>query len=191
MLGIIWPGHLGCTTKPRCTSLDTAGSFDGDTFVPDSGCFFGVPSAADTREILTGSWLFVAGGSNLWATVMNLGNQLEPGAFAWRDDFDNVPRYVDLIWERTAATDGSAELRRLHWVYQKYIVKYTNGGDDRAALDAAQFNASLPAYATDRVRLTFYHGCKRSTTPQQQTAPPPSAPRSGTSSAQPSSPTLL
>ena len=99
LLSLFWTHTLSCTTtKLRCTGLDTAGSFDGDTFVPDSGCFFGIPSADDTRAIVTGSWLFVAGGSNLWATVMSLGNQLAPGAFAWRDDFDNVPRYVDLIW---------------------------------------------------------------------------------------------
>lgn len=82
----------------------------------------------------------------------------------------HMPRIARPHRERTAADDGGIQLRQLHWVYQKYLVKYTDGGDDRVALDAAQFNASLPPYAADRVRLTFYHGCARHT-PHTHTRP--------------------
>lgn len=31
MLSLVWAGLLACSTKPRCTTLDTTGSFDGET----------------------------------------------------------------------------------------------------------------------------------------------------------------
>ena len=145
--------------QPRCAgddALDAAydATFDGDTFTPASGCFFAVPDAWQTRELLAGRWIFVTGGSNLWALAKNLANQLEPEAVTYNDVPVNVPRFFDVIWERAA--DGS--YTRLHSSFLTYITEYVYGGDDPEALAAAQFSGSLPAHASDRVRLTFHHG---------------------------------
>ena len=43
----------------------------GRRFVPSSSCFMGVADQADMFALLRGSWVFVSGGSNLWAMAMS------------------------------------------------------------------------------------------------------------------------
>ena len=87
---------------PRCTTPDTAGSFNGHTFVPDASCYHAIPSVVDTFALLSGSWLFTCGGSNAWATFNALARQLEPTVFGWHDErYDGSatvwPLFADLV----------------------------------------------------------------------------------------------
>jgi hypothetical protein len=70
-------------SRPRCTSTESsaAGSFSGDTWIPDSGCFVATPTPAETLQILRGSWLVMCGRSNTMLTSRAMMNQLSPYAF--------------------------------------------------------------------------------------------------------------
>ena len=57
---------------PRCTDTDpvTTGSYssvDPGTFQPTQNCYLAVPEVPEIFELLAGSWLYSAGGSNGWA----------------------------------------------------------------------------------------------------------------------------
>ena len=88
----------------RCTTPDTSGAFDGDTFRPTS-CYHAIPTPAETLELLRGSWLFATGGSNVWATFMALGNQLDPRRLVYEEVGTHTPKWLDMIWQEQA--DGS------------------------------------------------------------------------------------
>jgi hypothetical protein len=72
--------------KPRCTSTESiaAGTFIGDTWTPDSGCFVAVPDKAEMLRILRGSWLLMCGGSNTLVTLQTIVRQLAPQAWEVR-----------------------------------------------------------------------------------------------------------
>ena len=76
---------LGQCGLPRCTTLETTGSWSGETFVPSvsPACYYGVPTNQETLDLLAGSWFFFAGGSNLWVAYQSLGNQAVPLAYAF------------------------------------------------------------------------------------------------------------
>lgn len=70
-------------SKHRCTSVESiaAGSFSGETWVPDSGCFVATPTPEEMLRILRGSWLVICGRSNAMVTSRALMNQVSPHAF--------------------------------------------------------------------------------------------------------------
>jgi hypothetical protein len=70
-------------SKPRCTSVESsaAGSFSGETWVPDSGCFVASPTHEEMLRILQGSWLVMCGRSNVMVTNRALMNQVAPQVF--------------------------------------------------------------------------------------------------------------
>ena len=67
----------------RCTTVDTVGSFSGQTFVPSSGCYYAVPSIPETFALLRGRWVFTCGGSNSWITHSALARQLDPSSYEY------------------------------------------------------------------------------------------------------------
>ena len=65
-----------CTPQPRCTTLDTVGSFDGDTFRVPS-CYFAMFEPAEMWRLLgdamgrsSGTWVVMTGASNSFMTFL-------------------------------------------------------------------------------------------------------------------------
>jgi len=156
----------GCS---RCTDHTpaAAGTFSGHTFVPDSGCYLGVPEVDDIFALLAGSWLATVGGSNAWGTWNALANRLGPNVYPWleeryqmRDkagytDFMEA-QFADLIWERQA--DGSWSLIHNEYVC-RWVVCQANASEYHSFdLDEAMLNPAggMPAHSPDRIRLSFY-----------------------------------
>ena len=55
-----------CEQKSRCSVVEIEGSWNLQTYVPNAGCYYGVPTPLETFEILRGSWILFVGGSNTW-----------------------------------------------------------------------------------------------------------------------------
>ena len=89
----------------RCTDHTpvTQGSFSDHTFVPDSGCYHGVPDVGDTFALLSGSWVVTVGGSNSWATYTALANQLQPGYYNFHPERGGAEktRFSELVPPRS------------------------------------------------------------------------------------------
>ena len=69
-----------CTQMPRCTTVETTGEWEDQTFIPTASppCYYGVPTRQEALDLLDGSWLFLIGGSNTWAQYQIFANQLNP-----------------------------------------------------------------------------------------------------------------
>lgn len=67
-----------CKSKPRCTSVQNHGTFNGETFVPSANCYEAVFSRDDTRQALAGRWIHWLGGSNAQVTFAALASMLAP-----------------------------------------------------------------------------------------------------------------
>ena len=143
----------GCD-QTRCTDATMQGTFADDTFQPTSGCYYGVPTPAETFELLRGSWLLATGGSNAWKTFQALANQLEPFIEAYSPDKGtSSPRWTDIIWQKHPIND-SYTLQHYRWLNVSGL----------AALDAPVHEAfELPAWSANHVRITYAHGCERPT----------------------------
>ena len=149
------------STCTRCTTPDAAGTFNADTFIPSSGCYYGIPTVPDTFELLGGHWLSTCGGSNSWVVHNALARQLEPSLFPWLDErYDGTtnvwPQFADLVWE---LANGSYTL-----VHTSYICAPGNTACDPGtsanhapfeALSSARTAAGIPQYTSNHVRVTF------------------------------------
>ena len=151
----------------RCTDHTpaAAGTFSGHTFMPDSGCYLGVPEVDDIFALLAGSWLVTVGGSNAWGTWNALANRLGPNLYPWleeryqkRDGSGYIgsmeSQFADLIWERQS--DGSWSLIHNEYVCLSNACQPTPSEHHSLDLDEAMQNSGMPVHSPDRVRLTFY-----------------------------------
>ena len=152
----------------RCNGHTPAarGSFSGHTFVPEDGCYLGVPEVDDIFALLAGSWLVTAGGSNAWGTWNALANRLGPNLYPWleeryqrRDGSGYIssmePQFADLIWERQS--DGSWSLVHDEYVCLSEACQPTASDHHSFDLDEAMLNPAggMPAHSPDHIRLTF------------------------------------
>ena len=137
-------GQCSEALLPRCTTVETTGTWSGETFIPSSTppCYYGVPTGLETLDLLAGSWFFMVGGSNTWTLYESFGNQVDP--FVYRFDGargSDEPDFTDLIMERQA--DGT---------YQQTHLSYQPTGTGNEDLEGA-----VPEYWAGAVRISFYH----------------------------------
>ena len=160
------PVLIYAQTCTRCTTPDTVGAFTDHTFMPDSGCFHGIPTVDDTFALLRGTWVLTCGGSNAWATHNALVRQLNPSAYPWRDErYDGTsriwPEYADEVWD--VGTDGSYELLHSIYVCQGDANQPCEPGTSAwhtqiGNLSTALTSQQVPSFSASAVRITYGHG---------------------------------
>ena len=137
-----------CTSLPRCTTVETTGTWEGHTFVPSVSppCYYGVPTNREALDLLAGSWLFMVGGSNTWAQYQAFANQLDPYVFNFTASRGSSgPAFTDMIMERQA--DG-----RYQQVHFNHQVWYQADGTLLVGLEGA-----VPEYRSGLVRVSHRH----------------------------------
>jgi len=128
-----------CTPLPRCTTVETTGTWERQTFVPTASppCYYGVPTKQEALDLLDGSWIFLIGGSNMWAQYQVFANQLNPYVYNFTASRGSEgPGFTEMIMERHA--DGTYTLLYFVWG------------------DVADLAAAVPAYRSGLVRVSHY-----------------------------------
>ena len=134
-----------CTQMPRCTTVETTGEWEDQTFIPTASppCYYGVPTRQEALDLLDGSWLFLIGGSNTWAQYQIFANQLNPYVYNFTASrgSEGPKGFTDMIMERHA--DGT------------YTMLYFVWSDDQS--DFADLAAQVPTYRrSGLVRVSHY-----------------------------------
>ena len=172
-----------CATSSaaRCTVVETLGTWDGDTYLPDSGCYLAVPTAngagagqSETLELLAGQWFLMAGGSNMRMIFEGWLNSL---FFHYGHDpyAADETKWGDWVFERSASDGSWAVLWHATYAASEtssYDPTGAGGGDaDYAVLLPMAVDAGA-THAADRVRLTFLHTVYWPSMEGLATAPP-------------------